>query len=90
MNRGAEQLKARLAKHGEKGAFVAQYNEGRDEKDQIDQATLSRWIHGKRLPLTLQLRRIEDLTGILMQAWTEASGGDGGVPSVPPPEVKAS
>lgn len=81
MNRGAEQLSALLEKHGEKGKFVARYNEGREPREQIDQGTLSRWLHGKRLPLTLQLRRIEDLTGIAMQAWTEAANGDGGAPT---------
>lgn len=81
MNRGAEQLKNQLSGHGKQREFVGKYNEGLEERDRIDDPTLSRWINGKRIPLTLQLRRIEDLTKIPMRDWTEAASENGGSPT---------
>lgn len=76
MNRGAEQLAEKLAGHGEQKKFVDRYNEGRDESERIDAPMVSRWCNGKRVPLTLQARRIQDLTDIPMQAWTDPAQGN--------------
>lgn len=78
MNLGAKELKGQLPGHGDQKKFVERYNEALPESEQIDQPTLSRWLASKRIPLPLHLRRIEDLTGIRMQAWTERESGSGG------------
>ncbi len=76
MNRGAEQLREKLAAHGSKKVFADWIG--------IEPAQLSHWLGGSRKPDTKQRARIEDEHQIGWRSWDdetadgEASESTGG------------
>ncbi len=63
MNRGAQQLGEKLAKHGDKRPFAKWIG--------IEPAQLSHWLNGSRKPDTKQRAAIEDEHQIGWRTWDD-------------------
>lgn len=64
MNRGAQELKERLANRGEKKKFA--------DALKVDPPMVSHWLSGGRTPTPQQRAKIEDEYGIGWRTWDDA------------------